>query len=163
MYQNYLKICFILVIFAITGNASADEFNAKVIKVMDGDTVRVITETGKAIKIRLSSIDAPEKRMVFGQKSRRILSNLINQKNVKVVTGKNRKDQYNRVVATLYIDGKNVNHYMVQKGAAWVWEKYNRDRKLSAIQRYARRHKIGLWSKPNPKKPWQWRWEQKNQ
>ena len=39
--------------------ASADQFTGKVVGIADGDTINVLRE-GKAVKVRLHGIDAPE-------------------------------------------------------------------------------------------------------
>lgn len=54
-------------------------FDAKVIKVSDGDTITAL-QGKQQIKIRLFGIDAPELKQLYGKKSKRFLSNLITRK-----------------------------------------------------------------------------------
>ncbi|MCE3954211.1 thermonuclease family protein, partial [Escherichia coli] len=49
------------------------------------------------------------------------------------------------------------NRFMVQSGAAWVYEHYNTDNDLATLQQEARSQKRGLWADPNPVPPWEWR------
>lgn len=46
---------------------------------------------------------------------------------------------------------------MVQNGAAWVYDQYNTDPSLPALQREARAQKRGLWADSQPVPPWEWR------
>ncbi|BED98258.1 hypothetical protein Ef18B233LT_44340 (plasmid) [Escherichia fergusonii] len=51
----------------------------------------------------------------------------------------------------------NVNQFMVQAGAVWVYEQYNTDPVLPVLQNEARQQKRGLWSDADPVPPWIWR------
>ena len=59
-------------LLAIAGAAQAAEFSAKVIAVLDGDTLLVL-RGGSRIKVRLADIDAPEKDQPHGMVSRETL------------------------------------------------------------------------------------------
>ena len=50
-----------------TTEQSAAEFTAKVIKVIDGDTIDVLTDDKETIRVRLNGIDAPERGQPFGK------------------------------------------------------------------------------------------------
>ena len=75
------------------------DLNGEVIAASDGDTVKILVEK-TVVTVRLSSIDAPEKRQPFGQQSKAALSSLVFGKNVRVVTSG--KDRYGRTIGTLY-------------------------------------------------------------
>ena len=51
--------------------ASAEQFTGKVVGISDGDTINVLRE-GKAVKVRLYGIDAPEKAQAFGTQARHV-------------------------------------------------------------------------------------------
>ncbi|ENC8477245.1 hypothetical protein ABK488_004563 [Escherichia coli] len=42
---------------------------------------------------------------------------------------------------------------------AWVYERYNVDESLPALQREAQEQKRGLWADANPVPPWEWRYK----
>ena len=96
----FLRKFIILFSLIITGSAFSGQFDAKVIKVIDGDTIWVKTEN-KHVKIRLSYIDAPELRQTFGVRSKNYLTNLVLDKRVQIDTY--RKDRYNRIIGEVYI------------------------------------------------------------
>lgn len=74
--------------------------------------------------------------------------------NVEPVT----KDKYGRVVANLFIEGKNVNQEIVKNGYAWWYRKYAPDdTELEKLEEEAREEKRGLWQDPEPIPPWEWR------
>ena len=72
LFRKYLICIFLLIPFT----SFADQYRAKVIKVIDGDTIWVKSKN-KHIKIRLSYIDAPELKQVYGVRSKNFLSKLI--------------------------------------------------------------------------------------
>ena len=154
LFRKYL-ICIFLVIPSIS---FADQYHAKVIKVVDGDTIWVKSDN-KHIKIRLSYIDAPELKQVYGIRSKNFLSELILDKEVEVSTSK--KDRYNRHLGEIYIHNDNesvfVNAKMVKSGNAWIYKSYRKNSYLNNLENYARIKKIGLWSEETPVEPWIYR------
>ena len=89
--------------------ASADQFTGKVVGILDGDTISVLRE-GKAVKVRLYGVDAPEKAQAFGTQARRFsvdlqdFDNLLRRLTALVVTLDRTYDHliisYDRLVAT---------------------------------------------------------------
>ena len=98
-------------------STQAETFTAKVIVVMDGDTVMVLRE-GQKIKIRLANIDAPEKEQPFGKQSRDSLLEMVGKKQVQIDS--QAVDQYGRLVGLISVDGLNVNEEQVRRGMAWA-------------------------------------------
>ncbi|WP_339875376.1 thermonuclease family protein [uncultured Algoriphagus sp.] len=138
-----------------------NEVSGKVVAVQDGDTVTILTDENKSVKVRLSQIDAPEKNQPFGQSSKQILSDLVYLKEVSVI--EDDVDRYGRVVATLYLNDQDINAQMVQKGAAWVYTQYVYDHNLYLLQDEAKLEKRGLWALPEKDQipPWKWRKKKK--
>lgn len=134
--------------------AHAEEFIAKVIAVMDGDTVLVLRGAQK-IKIRLANIDAPEKAQEFGKESRQALLNMVLKKQVRV--NSRAIDDYGRVVAGLNVDGRSVNEEQVRRGMAWQYSYFHSDKTLLALQSEAQAARRGLWVQASPTPPWEWR------
>lgn len=136
---------------------NAAQFKGKVIHILDGDTIDVLLMQNKQpVRIRLANIDAPERKQAFGRWSGELLKRLIAGQNVTVTYSQH--DHYGRVIGRIFTtNGQEVSRYMVQSGAAWVYERYNTDKSLPALQRYAKAQKYGLWADSNPIPPWEWR------
>mgnify|MGYP001594772074 CR=1 FL=1 len=152
--RKYLT--FIILLFSTS--LFADQYNAIVIKVIDGDTIWV-KAVNKHIKIRLSYIDAPELKQEYGIKSKKFLSKLILNKNVEINT--NKKDRYNRQLAEIYFHTSNesifINAKMIKSGHAWVYKTYQNNLYLKNLENYARINKVGIWNQKNIIEPWKYR------
>ncbi|MDG2469985.1 MAG: thermonuclease family protein, partial [Pirellulaceae bacterium] len=94
---------------------------AECVAVIDGDTVDLLIDSNKTIRVRLASIDAPEPGQPFGSAAQKMLSELISGKKVRYDMA--RPDKDGRGLAFLYvgIDGKptDVNLQLVAAGLAW--------------------------------------------
>lgn len=127
----------------------------KVIKVSDGDTIRLLTNNKQQHRIRLAHIDAPESKQAYGNKSRENLANYIAKQYVTVEY--NEKDQYGRIVGVIYFKNKNINLLQVQDGYAWYYKHFSNEKKYQKAEEEARRSKKGLWKDKNPIAPWNFR------
>lgn len=125
-----------------------------VVAVLDGDTVDVLVDR-KPVRVRLAEIDAPEKGQPFGTRSRQALASAVFRQQVTVRVSGN--DRYGRTIGTLFLDGVNINHWMVAEGWAWAYRPYVVDRRLFEIEAAAKAAGLGLWSEPEPVPPWEWR------
>jgi len=149
-----IKITVLFLLF-FAGTSFAHEWQGRVVAVSDGDTLTVLTENKKQVKVRLIEIDAPEKKQAFGQQSKNSLSDICFKKPVVVV--EKGKDKYRRSLVRLYCDGVDANTEQVRRGMAWAFQKYLTDRSIDSLEKEARSKKVGLWSDPNPIAPWDFR------
>lgn len=131
----------------------------KINSIHDGDTINVINEDGKKVKIRLYGIDAPEIKQAYGKESRQCLEDMLKNKNISFAVED--KDKYGRIVATIYVDNINVNYEMIKKGCAWSYFQYSKSLRNEFAQFKAKYSNIGLWSQDNPQAPWEYRKENK--
>lgn len=136
--------------------AAAESFEAKVVEIMDGDTVGALrTDTRAHVKIRLAEIDAPEKSQPFGNQSKKALSELVFGKIVRVEVRET--DRYGRLVGRLYAGGIDVNAAQVRGGMAWVYTRYSKDAKFPPLEAEARAARRGLWADARSMAPWDYR------
>ena len=162
-----LKRLLIIILFSISTYTYGD-FNAQVVRIVDGDTIQVIDSNGIKFKIRLLGIDTPETKQRFGYESSLSLKKIIDGKSV-IIISKPEKNKpytlgrYKRIIGKIILNGKDINLEMVQKGMAWHYKKYIKSQNVEDRQSYnnaeqdARLNKIGLWSDVNPVAPWEWR------
>lgn len=158
-----VNVVFIFLLFAFldTNTAIAATLAGRVVGLSDGDTVTVLDERDVQHKIRLTGIDAPEKRQDYGNKSRQHLAALVFDKHVSVEWDK--KDRYGRFLGKVVVDGRDANLAMVSAGLAWHYKRYEKEQSVSDRQVYAeaelraRAERRGLWQLPNPVPPWDFR------
>jgi endonuclease YncB( thermonuclease family) len=115
----FLDIALAAALFATP--AAAIEFFGKVVGVTDGDTLTVLTTQWQQHRVRLSGIDAPERRQAFGQVSKQHLSDLGYDKTVSVVFHK--RDRYQRILGEVLVNGADVGLNQIQSGLAWHYKK----------------------------------------
>jgi endonuclease YncB( thermonuclease family) len=134
----------------------ASDFTGRVVGISDGDTITVMHD-GRAEKIRLNGIDAPEKGQPFGNRAKQFVSDLAFGKEVNVRD--KGLDRYGRTIGEVFLaDGDNLNHEIVRAGLAWWFRRYApKDRELEELEAEARQARRGLWVDPNPIPPWEWR------
>ena len=132
------------------------ELTGRVVSVIDGDTVTVLTEDNVQHRIRLNGIDAPEKYQAFGGKARQHLGDLVYKKEVTVTLFG--KDKYGRDIGQIATDElDDVNAIMIQDGFAWHYVKYYPSAEYAALQEEAQDNNRGLWADSNPIPPWEFR------
>lgn len=149
------KILFSLLLIVLTGFNQDKDFNGKVIRIVDGDTIVVLNEKKLQIKIRLEGIDCPESNQDFGTRAKQMTSELCFEKQVRVM--QSGTDWYGRVLAYVYVDNLCLNEELIRQGMAWHFKKYNKDQELAQLEATARTLKVGLWAKELPIAPWEWR------
>jgi endonuclease YncB( thermonuclease family) len=132
-----------------------------VVGVVDGDTVDVLvtpqmaaalgappSTSPKPIRLRLYGIDAPEKDQPLGKDGKQALSELVFKKEV-VVAVVTPEDYFGRPVALVFVDGTEVNEWMVRRGYAWAFRRYlgkhTKDPKYCLAEHEARVAQLGLW------------------
>lgn len=141
--------------------ASAETFSGRIVAIADGDTVTLLDRMKQQHKIRLSGIDAPERKQAFGNVSRQHLAGLVFGKQVNADCPKT--DRYGRWICMIEIDGVDANLAQVSAGMAWHYKAYMRDQRREDRELYAKsedkakREGRGLWADNNPLPPWDFR------
>jgi|TARA_B100001093_G_scaffold158003_1_gene150510 micrococcal nuclease len=150
-----LKLFLIILIALFCLSAQAEIIRGKVIKIADGDTLTLLTDSNKKIKIRLAGIDTPERKQSFGNTAKNVLAKLVFQKEIQIEVLT--KDRYGRTVGIVFLDNQNVNYELVRKGMAWAYKRYTDNELLYKLEDEAKKRRIGLWADENPIAPWDWR------
>ncbi len=156
-----MRFLIILIAFLFTLNVHASELIGKVIKVIDGDTITILDANKEQFKIRLSGIDAPEKKQAFGNVSKQSLSELVAGKVVTV--DYNKRGRYGRIIGKVLLENNDINLEQIKRGLAWHYKYYEseqdvEDRSLYAQEEYlAQKERLGLWKDMDPIPPWEYR------
>jgi len=86
-----------------------EDFTAKVVKVTDGDTIRVSVDFRDFdFPIRFANIAAPELNEVGGRESKAWLENQILNEEVNVLLSKNRVGKWGRLIGEIIFMGMNM-------------------------------------------------------
>jgi len=132
----------------------------RVVRIIDGDTIEVLDENKRPIRVRLAGIDAPEKGQPFSRVAKDVLGQLVRGQTV-VLDGK-KTDRWDRRVAKVVTD-KDVCLEMVRRGLAWHFKRYENEQTAADRESYdlaekqARKERLGIWQEPDPVPPWSFR------
>ena len=135
--------------------SNAYALSGKVVRVLDGDTLIILTKDKEQVRIRLKEIDAPEKKQAFGKKSKNALIQMCAGKNAEIRVPE--LDRYKRTLGHVYCDGLYVNKELVKLGLAWVYRRYSKDPSMIVEETKSKTAKRGLWADSNPTPPWEYR------
>lgn len=104
-------------------------YRAKVIKVIDGDTVDLNIDLGFHIsvskRIRLSLIDAPEMNTDAGKQAKQFVSDKLSEgKSVIVQTKLDSSDKYGRILGEIFLDDSisSINKMLIDAGLAEIYK-----------------------------------------
>ncbi|WP_185154074.1 thermonuclease family protein [Fulvivirga sp. M361] len=136
----------------------AQEFSAKVISVMDGNTFEIIDPEKEKVKIMLSMVDAPELGQSFSEEAKAYAEKLLLKK--KVTVEYQGKDFFGNKLAHITLkNGDEVHKLLLEQGLAMVMER-KKDTELLAIQEKVKKEQIGLWASDDIVTPWVFRRKQ---
>ena len=96
----------------------ADSLTGRVVRVTDGDTIVVLDANNAQHKIRLTGIDAPERKQAYGTKSKEHLSGSVAGKFVVVEYDK--RDRYERILGKVLLSNEDMNLAQVKAGPPCV-------------------------------------------
>jgi hypothetical protein len=104
----------LLLLVGSTG-VQAETVIGRVVAVSDGDTLTLQVAGRESVRIRLAGIDAPELDQPYGAQARRALTALARHGTARVEVVD--RDDYGRLVGTVYVGGRNINAALVAEGA----------------------------------------------
>lgn len=131
---------------------------ARVERVDDGDTLRVVMN-GRQVRVRIFGVDAPELDQPYGREALDVARRLLADRTVTVI--ERDTDPYDRLVASLSVEGRDIGAELVRAGAAWHFTQFSDSAALAVAEREARAARRGLWADANPTPPWEYRGEQR--
>jgi hypothetical protein len=129
--------------YNITGDVVFDDSHEFVVRVIDGDTVEL--ESGQ--KVRLKGINTPEKSEWLDGEATEFVRGLIENESVGIENYG--FDKYGRILAYVFIDGRNLNEEILEGGLGtlYYYEEDSHYGELKRAEGFARLNEIGLWEK----------------
>ncbi|HYH41245.1 MAG TPA: thermonuclease family protein [Burkholderiales bacterium] len=121
-------------------------------------------------KVRLSAIDAPERRQAYGERSKEHLASIAHGRPVRIVW--ERRDRYGRLVARVMLAqcarpecpySVDAGLEQIKAGLAWHYKQYAKAQPVAERATYAysevaaRARGDGLWRDTDPVPPWLYR------
>lgn len=149
-------ICCFLASFLLPGTAA--DLEGRVIRVMDGDTVKVTLKSGKTETVRFLGVDSPESYITrfgytefLGKAASRVTRNLLLGKQVLLKTRRNaespERDRHGRILAFVHQGTVDICSHLVKIGLARVYRKIPSPRhdELLGYEAEAKQKKLGIW------------------
>ena len=148
--------------------ATFDKQVLRVDRVVDGDTVRVLTPAGESESVRLIGVDAPEMRpreggppAHYAERATDWLRNRLDGERVTLRLPETRtRDRYGRLLAYVYLDdSEDVGESLVAGGYAYADRRFAHDlrRHYERAEAAARGKKRGLWANVRKAQMPEWR------
>lgn len=149
------KIFSIAIVFLLILPITSQADQSKVIRVVDGDTI-VVDYKGKYEKVRLLCVNTPEsvhpdkKQNTFmGKVASDYTKERLKGKYLNLEFEGPFRGRYGRLLAYVFLDGKNFNLELVETGLSPYYTKYGLSQKYDKgfrdAERYARDHKLNIW------------------
>jgi micrococcal nuclease len=119
---------------------------AKLLRVIDGDTIEVLSKNNTKQSIRLLGINTPEKGMPFSDEAASFLRKFVN-KTIVLERDKEDTDKYKRKLRYIFYNSSFLNLEIVENGFANIY--YTRglkyENKFISAEKQARNLEIGFW------------------
>jgi micrococcal nuclease len=136
---NLLRVISLLLTLLFISPAIALAGQYQVVRVVDGDTI-VIRYNGKYEKVRMLCVNTPES--VYPDKKQNIpMGKVASKYTQKKLIGKSvdlefeikkLRGNYGRLLAYVFVDGKNLNLDLVRQGLSPYYTKYGKSEKYDA-------------------------------
>ena len=147
----------------ITNNIE-DNPKYKVVRVVDGDTIKVAIINNSIISdniqtVRMIGVDTPEtvdpRKVVqcFGREASDWSKKNLKDKTIQLEIDNTQgdRDKYNRLLRYVILDNKNYNKELILNGYGYEYtynksNPYNYQEEFKDAERYARENRLGLWA-----------------
>ncbi|NHN28473.1 thermonuclease family protein [Paenibacillus agricola] len=138
---------------ATPASSATGRDQVKVTRIVDGDTLEILLN-GKKEKLRLIGVDTPETKkantpvMFYGEEAAQYTKKRLDQKMIELEWDVDRKDQYDRLLAYVWIEGELFNRALIREGYARLATFPPNVRyvdKFKLDQEDARKKQKGLW------------------
>jgi len=136
-------------LLSLTIAAQTIVFEGKVVRVIDGTTVVVVTQNKTEFQVKCHGSIAPESQEKLGPQSQQHLSDLLLGQKVSVEYL--RRDDSGQLIGTIRLNGTDMCLEQIAEGLAWHNVKTSSEQNSSTRERYsaaefaARNRRLGMW------------------
>lgn len=141
---------------------SGKAYDSRMDRVVDGDTVHLKDPVLGSTKVRMLSMDAPETNYQgksqgkYGEEATEELKQLLPEgTKVKVILGKEEKDNYGRLLAHIEKGKTDINEEMIRQGKAvpyFIYPNFDRFEAYRDALKEAKEEGRGIWNPDDPLK-----------
>ena len=148
----------LLLLFGIPVLAQGQSYVGKGHRVLDGDTIHLLRETGQIVRVELYGVDAPERGQPFADAATRAVRAAVFRTEVRAREKASGPD--GRSFFVVQVGDHVLNEHLLRNGLAW-WDRQQAPRsdRYRRLEQRARTAERGLWARPEPVPPWTWRGE----
>jgi len=161
--RSFLRlVCMLaLVPAAVAPAAEAQRMQAKIVAMGSASAFAVLDSAHKLRRVKLTGVDAPERRQPFFEQARQLASEYLETSPVEIVV--DAVDDDARIHGRIAVDGRDLGLVLLQEGFAWCdpADSSHLPRALRAAYaqacEQARAARRGLWRDAHAVPPWEFR------
>lgn len=153
-----MKATILITLFGLVSMSiyAGEEIKGKIISVIDGNTIEILTVDQETYKVLLHGIDSPDPGQHYAEQAKKFLENLLLNKSVTIDL--HGKDRLGNRLGEIHVEGTpDPRHELVKAGLAWTTEPIS---ELEELKERAKTQGKGLWQEENPTPPWLYRRQQ---
>lgn len=153
-----MKATILITLFGLVSMSiyAGEEIKGKIISVIDGNTIEILTGDQETYKVLLHGIDSPDPGQHYAEQAKKFLENLLLNKSVTIDL--HGKDRLGNRLGEIRVEGTpDPRHELVKAGLAWTTEPIS---ELEELKERAKTQGKGLWQEENPTPPWLYRRQQ---
>ena len=146
----------LIILLTIPFTATAEQY--QVLRIVDGDTID-IDYNGTKERIRLLCVNTPEsvhpdrkQNIPMGKAASDYAKKRLSGKSVGIELETKTRGRYGRLLAYVFVDGKNFNLELVRQGLSPYYTKYGRSKKYDQAfrdaEKSARDLELNIWGDP---------------
>jgi endonuclease YncB( thermonuclease family) len=138
-----------------------DVLHARVVAYGSATAFAVLDAAEKLARIKLTGVDAPERKQPFAQQAQRLASDYLGAQPVAIAI--DTIGEHNRIHGRVRIDGRDLGLVLLEAGLAWCDPGDSAHLPAALRDAYAqacgqaRAQRRGLWQDANPVPPWDYR------
>ncbi|MDU1903867.1 MAG: thermonuclease family protein [Dysgonomonas sp.] len=134
-----------LVFFICSISLSSQILKGKIVEVLEGDILIFEDLDSTEYTIKLANIECPRKDNDYRVKATQYTASLCYNKDarIKVVS----KYDNDSIVGIAFVNGKNINEFLLLEGLAWRTRYKNKTEYLARLEEKASRRNLNIWSR----------------